>query len=153
MAIVRDSYDLDPYSNALFLFCGRDCRKIKALHFDKDGFVLMQKRLDGSGRFQWPRNASEARQLTRQEFRWLMEGLAIDQPKAIKAGSRKKTSDVVQNRKIKAFPVIKRLIPGLSTAFFLFCSTCTGRIPPFLIPRWISNLKIRNYPLNYRLSG
>lgn len=52
MAIVRDSYDLDPYSNALFLFCGRDCRKIKALHFDKDGFVLMQKRLDGSGRFQ-----------------------------------------------------------------------------------------------------
>ena len=35
MAIVRDSYDLDPYSNALFLFCGRDCRKIKALHFDK----------------------------------------------------------------------------------------------------------------------
>ena len=90
MAIVRDSYDLDPYSNALFLFCGRDCRKIKALHFDKDGFVLMQKRLDGSGRFQWPRNASEERQLTRQEFRWLMEGLSIDQPKAIKAGSRKK---------------------------------------------------------------
>ena len=82
MAIVRDSYDLDPYSNALFLFCGRDFRKIKALHFDKDGFVLMQKRLDG--------NASEARQLTRQEFLWLMEGLAIDQPKAIKAGSRKK---------------------------------------------------------------
>lgn len=61
------------------------------------GFTLRQgwfcpdaKRLDGSGRFQWPRNASEARQLTRQEFRWLMEGLAIDQPKAIKAGSRKK---------------------------------------------------------------
>ena len=46
MAIVRDSYDLDPYSNALFLFCGRGCRKIKALHFDKDGFVLMQKRED-----------------------------------------------------------------------------------------------------------
>lgn len=90
MAIVRDSYDLDPYSNALFLFCGRDCRKIKALHFDKDGFVLIQKRLDGSGRFQWPRNASEARLLTRQEFRWLMEGLSSDQPKAIKAGSRKK---------------------------------------------------------------
>lgn len=45
MAIVRDSYDLDPYSNALFLFCGRDCRKIKALHFDKDGFVLMQKKI------------------------------------------------------------------------------------------------------------
>ena len=51
---------------------------------------LLQKRLDGSGRFQWPRNASEARLLTRQEFRWLMEGLSIDQPKAIKSGGKKK---------------------------------------------------------------
>ena len=31
----------------------------------------------------WTRNASEVRPLTRQEFRWLMEGLSIDQPKAI----------------------------------------------------------------------
>ena len=38
----------------------------------------------------WPRNASEARLLTRQEFRWLMEGLSIDQPKAIKGTGRKK---------------------------------------------------------------
>lgn len=60
-AIIRDTYQLDPYANALFLFCGRDYRKLKALHFDKDGFVLYQKRLDGDGRFLWPRNASEAR--------------------------------------------------------------------------------------------
>ena len=41
MAIIRDKYELDPYANALYLFCGRDKRKIKALHFDKDGFVLL----------------------------------------------------------------------------------------------------------------
>lgn len=70
MAIIRDTYQLDPYANALYLFCGRDSRKLKALHYDKDGFVLYQKRLDENGRFQWPRNASEARLLTRQEFRW-----------------------------------------------------------------------------------
>lgn len=93
MAIIRDTYELDPYANAVYLFCGRDSRKLKALHFDKDGFVLLQKRLDGNGRFQWPRNASEARLLTRQEFRWLMEGLSIDQPKAIKGTGRKKISD------------------------------------------------------------
>ena len=51
---------------------------MKALYFDRDGFVLLQKRLD-NGKFQWPRNASEVRPLTRQEFRWLMEGLSIDQ--------------------------------------------------------------------------
>ena len=32
MAIVRDAYELDPYSNSLFLFCGRRCDRIKALH-------------------------------------------------------------------------------------------------------------------------
>lgn len=84
MAIIRDTYNLDPYANALYLFCGRDNRKIKVLHFDRDGFELLQKRLDSSGRFRWPRNSDEARLLSRQEFRWLMEGLSIDQPKAIR---------------------------------------------------------------------
>ena len=111
MAIIRDVYELDPYANAVYLFCGRDSRKLKALHFDKDGFVLLQKRLDGSGRFQWPRNASEARLLTRQEFRWLMEGLSIDQPKAIKIGGKKKDFlYFVQNGEFKdpVFPVPER---------------------------------------------
>ena len=63
---------------------------VKALHFDKDWFCAAPERLDGNGRFQWPRNASEARLLTRQEFRRLMEGLSIDQPKAIKGTGRKK---------------------------------------------------------------
>ena len=83
MGIVQHTYQMDPYGNALFLFCGRRCDRIKALHFDKDGFVLYYKRLDG-GKYQWPRSAEEARPLSRQEFRWLMEGLSIDQPKAIR---------------------------------------------------------------------
>ena len=79
MAIVRDTYELDPYSNSLFLFCGRRCDRIKALHFEKDGFCLYYKRLDNgrfqyykrldNGRFQWPRDSSEVRNLTRQEYR------------------------------------------------------------------------------------
>ena len=56
MAVIRDNFQMDPFSNAVFL---------------------------DNGKFQWPRNASEVRPLTRQEFRWLMEGLSIDQPKAI----------------------------------------------------------------------
>ena len=89
MAIIRDTYEMDPYGNALYLFCGRKNNTIKALHFDKDGFVLYLKRLD-NGRFQWPRDASEVRPLSRQEFRWLMEGLSIEQPKAIKPVIKKK---------------------------------------------------------------
>ena len=82
MAVIRDNFQMDPFSNAVFLFCGRKKNTMKALYVDRDGFVLLQKRLD-NGKFQWPRNASEVRPLTRQEFRWLMEGLSIDQPKAI----------------------------------------------------------------------
>ena len=77
MAIIRDTYQMDPYANALYLFCGRRRNTLKALYFDKDGFCLLYKRLDSNGKFQWPRNASEVRPLTRQEFSWLMEGLSI----------------------------------------------------------------------------
>ena len=48
MSIIRDQYEMDPYSNALFLFCGRRCDRIKALHHEKDGFVLLYKRLDNA---------------------------------------------------------------------------------------------------------
>lgn len=90
MAIIRDTYEMDPYANALYLFCGRKKNTLKALHFDKDGFVLYIKRLE-NGHFQWPNNSSEIRPLSRQEFRWLMEGLAIEQPKAIKPVINKKS--------------------------------------------------------------
>lgn len=88
MSIIRDTYQLDPYANAVYLFCGRKHNTLKALYFDRTGFVLMQKRLD-QGRFQWPRDPSEARELTRQELRWLLEGLSIDQPKALRPSGRK----------------------------------------------------------------
>lgn len=41
----------------------------------------MYKRLE-QGVYQWPRNEQEARELTPQQYRWLMEGLKVDQPKA-----------------------------------------------------------------------
>ncbi len=47
------------------------------------------KRLD-SGRFQWPRTPSEVRSLTRQQYRWLLEGLSIEQPHAFKGTGGKK---------------------------------------------------------------
>ena len=48
--------------------------------------MLVYKRLE-SGSFQWPRNGEEARQLTAQQYRWLMEGLSVEQPKAHKTVS------------------------------------------------------------------
>lgn len=38
--------------------------------------------MEVKGRFRWPRSSQEVRQLTRQQFDWLMSGLEIEQPKA-----------------------------------------------------------------------
>ena len=65
-------------------FCGRRRDRIKALYWEGDGFVLLYKRLE-SGSFKWPRFETEARALMAQQYRWLMEGVSIDQPKAHKA--------------------------------------------------------------------
>ena len=82
-AMVQQQFNLDPFANSLFLFCGRRRDRIKALYWEGNGFVLLYKRLE-SGSFQWPRKESEVRELTPQQYRWLMEGLSVDQPKALR---------------------------------------------------------------------
>ena len=81
--MVQQQFNLDPFTSTLFLFCGRRRDRIKALYWESNGFVLLYKRLE-SGNFQWPRSEREARALTRQQYRWLMEGLSVDQPKALR---------------------------------------------------------------------
>ena len=82
-SIVQNQFKLDPFGESLFLFCGRRSDRIKGLMWDGDGFLLVTKRLE-SGTFKWPRTTEEARELTHQQYRWLMEGLKPDQPKAHK---------------------------------------------------------------------
>lgn len=82
-AIVVEQFKLDPYTRTLFLFCGRRTDRIKALYWEDNGFVLLYKRLE-SGVFQWPRTPAEALEITPQQYRWLMEGLKVEQPKAHK---------------------------------------------------------------------
>jgi transposase len=82
MSIVAHTFQMNPYDNALYLFCGRRKDRIKALLYERNGFVLLYKRLE-AGYYQWPRNSDEVRLLNRQQLRWLLEGLSIEQPKAI----------------------------------------------------------------------
>jgi len=82
-AMIKLNFGMDPFAPSLFLFCGKKRDRLKALFWEGDGFVLLYKRLE-SGNFKWPRTPEQARRLSSQEFRWLMEGLAIDQPKAIR---------------------------------------------------------------------
>ncbi len=85
-AVVEDKLHMDPRRSAIFLFCGRRADRIKILMWEPDGFVLLYKRLSAvRGRYRWPRNKDEVRNLTWREFDWLMSGIDIEQPKAIVA--------------------------------------------------------------------
>ena len=75
---VKIQFQLDPFDkDTLFLFCGRKATKIKGLVWEGDGFLLLYKRVE-QGRFVWPRTSVELRQLRPEQFKWLMQGFALD---------------------------------------------------------------------------
>lgn len=81
--LIYSQFDLNPYDEgSIFLFCGKRCDRLKALIYEGDGFLLMYKRLV-AGKYKWPRNGSEVKDITEQQYRWLMEGLEIEQRKVI----------------------------------------------------------------------
>ena len=85
VAVVELQFGQKVDETSIFLFCGNKSDRIKALYWDGIGYVLLFKRLSEK-RFQWPRNEKELKLLTKQEFRWLMEGLSIVQKKAFEPG-------------------------------------------------------------------
>ena len=85
VAKVQLEYGRQLEETSIFIFCGRKADRIKAIYWDGTGYILLYKRLDEL-RFQWPRNENELKLLTRQQFRWLMEGLSIAPKNAFKSG-------------------------------------------------------------------
>lgn len=79
MAIVEGSFKLDPFSEALFVFCNRSRDRLKILQWDGDGFWLHFKRLE-KGHFRWPQPGSEATMtLSAEELHILLGGARVEQ--------------------------------------------------------------------------
>lgn len=77
-AIIEQKYKMQLFvPNTLFLFCGRSASRLKGLLWEGDGFLMLYKRVE-SGRFSWPRSSNDLKELSPEQFRWLMMGFAID---------------------------------------------------------------------------
>ncbi len=81
-AHVQLTFQLDPFSEAWFVFCNKDRDKLKLLRWDHNGFWLYYRRLE-RGRFQWPRSDDAVTQsVTRRQLLWLLDGLNLEQKRA-----------------------------------------------------------------------
>jgi transposase len=78
MSVVTESFNLDPFDGAVFVFCNKNRNRIKALVWDGDGFWLHLKRLE-KGHFKWPAPGDEATMtLTGEELSCLLGGTRIE---------------------------------------------------------------------------
>ena len=81
--LVKECFNLDPFSSCLFVFCNRKQDKIKCLFWDVNGFWLLVRRLE-QGRFDWPKEQGDTLGVSYRQLRWLLDGLSISQNKAHK---------------------------------------------------------------------
>lgn len=80
--LVKEGFQLDPFSPCLFVFCNRKRDKLKILHWEHNGFWLYYRRLE-KGKFQWPQNdGTNVTAVSRRELRWLLDGLPLHQRQA-----------------------------------------------------------------------
>ncbi len=78
MALVENSFSLDPFADALFVFCNRKRNMLKILEWDGDGFWLYFKRLE-RGRFIWPKEGETATMIIKtDELSCLIDGARLE---------------------------------------------------------------------------
>jgi transposase len=72
--LVADQLNMDALSGQLFVFCNRARSIIKILYWERNGFCLWQKRLEGF-RFFWPSSEHEVQAVDKRYLFLLLEGI------------------------------------------------------------------------------
>lgn len=71
---VIEELSCNPQDEALYIFYNKSRNKVKCLYWDKNGFVLIYKRLE-KGRFQFSKSLSgDLYEITHQQLSWLLAG-------------------------------------------------------------------------------
>lgn len=83
VSLVQLQFGRDPFCEAsVFIFCNRKRNSIKVLRYDRNGFVLANKKLLEKMKFQWPKDSEMIKEITPKQVEWLFEGLEIEQKRA-----------------------------------------------------------------------
>lgn len=85
-ALVQGVLEQNPFGGALFVFIGRGRDKLKILYWDRNGFAVWYKVIEGREKFHWPRNTDAASiTLTADQLQWLLDGYDVWKMKAHRA--------------------------------------------------------------------
>lgn len=72
--LVRSEMGMDPYSRSVFLFCGRDRKRVTAVVWDGNGWLELSKRLECGMCYRWPQDSSQALSVTISEIEEMLRG-------------------------------------------------------------------------------
>jgi len=71
---VVEQLQINPQERYLFLFCNSCRNKVKGLYWDRNGFMLIYKRLERK-KFYIPRTFKDNKfEITHQQLQWLLQG-------------------------------------------------------------------------------
>lgn len=73
--LVRSEMGMDPKDKSIFIFCGRDKRRMTAIVWDGNGWMEFSKRLSlfGMG-YRWPSTEEAATQVTMDDIEEMLKG-------------------------------------------------------------------------------
>lgn len=71
---VVEHWQMNPQECYLFLFCNSQRNKVKGLYWDRNGFMLIYKRLERK-KFYIPKTFRDNKlEITHQQLQWLLQG-------------------------------------------------------------------------------
>ena len=96
-SLIEDKYKKNPYESACYIFCNKKRDSIKILVYDKNGFILAQKKLleRSHMKYCWPKNEGELKNITKTQLNWLLSGLEIFPKKYFKTLEYEKEKAVI----------------------------------------------------------